>query len=230
MSQKFIFALLALSLTLGGCAATTSDTAVPEQGDPNYLKASNARADALYVNMESAPGGRAFREIFIAPANLSGMQIVQPEGTSPDDEWKINDIEDGILQNVMAQEFSAQLGFESAYNIVNRRADADMFIHTTIVAIHPYVTRAEVAAGEKKGGALTISLALVNAETGEVMVRSVDTRSTDNIWAFNELGDGEEAVRLMFRAWGNSLRRGLLSLQGRSNNPLDQTLLLKEQE
>jgi len=130
----------------------------------------------------------------------------------------------------MVEEFSTQLSFESAFNIVDRRADADMYIHTTVVAIHPYATKAEVAAGAREGGAITVSLALVNAETGEVMVRSVDTKSTSDIWAFNEVDDGEEAVRLIFRAWGNSMRRGLLGLQGRSNNPLDQTLLLKEQQ
>jgi len=222
--------LLILTVVVAACATTDSEPVSPEQGDANFLKAKNSRSDALYVNVDSAPGGKAFREIFIAPANLSKIQIIQPEGVQPDEEWQIHDVEDGILQNAMVEEFSTQLSFESAFNIVDRRADADMYIHTTVVAIHPYATKAEVAAGAREGGAITVSLALVNAETGEVMVRSVDTKSTSDIWAFNEVDDGEEAVRLIFRAWGNSMRRGLLSLQGRSNNPLDQTLLLKEQQ
>lgn len=81
------------------------------------------------------------------------------------------------------KEFSTALGSESAYNIVDRRADADMIIHTIVVSIHPYANRAEVAAAAKSAGAITISVALINAEMGKVMIRTVDTKSTDNIWA-----------------------------------------------
>ena len=150
------------------------------------------------------------------------------EGVEPDEEWKINDVEDGILQNAMVKEFSTQLSYESAYNVVDRRADADMIIHTTIVALHPYANKAEIASGSKAGGAITISLALINAESGKVMIRTVDTKSTDNIWAFNQIGE-DDAVNLIFRAWGNSMRRGLLQLQGRSNELDDEALQLKEQ-
>ena len=52
--------------------------------------------------------------------------------------------------------------------------------------------------------------------------------STDDIWAFNQLDNEEEAINLLFRSWGNSMRRGLLNLQGRTNDPLTQPLLLKE--
>jgi hypothetical protein len=99
-----------------------------------------------------------------------------------------------------------------------------MIIHTTVVPIHPSANRAEVAAGAKSGGAITISVALINAETGKVMIRTDDTKSIDNIWAFHEVENDVEAVNLIFRAWGNSMRRGLLHLQGRSSDPLMQTL------
>ena len=121
------------------------------------------------------------------------------------------------------------MSFESAYNIVNSREEADMIIHTTIVAIHPNVGRAAAAASSKTGGAITVSLALSNAKTGEVMVRSVDTKSTDNIWAFNNLEKTDPAVNLIFRAWGNSMRRGILHLQGRSADPMEEPLQLKPQ-
>ena len=61
------------------------------------------------------------------------------------------------------------------------------------------------------------------------MVRSVDTRSTDNIWAFNQLENQDAAVDAIFRAWGNSIRRGMLALQGRSSDPLAPVLQLKQQ-
>ena len=103
-----------------------------------------------------------------------------------------------------------------------------MSIFTTIVAIHPNATLAEVTAGARSGGAITVSVALVNTATDKVMVRTVDTKSTDNIWAFHQVDNKDEAIDLIFRAWGNSMRRGLLHLQGRSSDPLAEPLILKE--
>ena len=232
MSLKLIPALAALTVILGACTQSTTmpNAAAPEKGDADFLVARNAFSDELYINKDSGEGARAFREVFIAPLNLSQLQIIQPEGATRDEKWAIDDVEDGILQNAMVDEFSKQLGYQSAYNIVDRRADADMIIHTTVVALHPYANKAEIAAGAKSGGAITISLALINAETRKVMVRTVDTKSTDNIWAFNEVTDGEDAVNLIFRAWGNSLRHGLLQLQGRSNQEGDKVFQMKEQK
>ena len=231
MLNKLFPALLASTMLLGGCAQNTPDTAAaaPEQGDENFLIARNAHADQVYVNADSAKGGRSFRKVFIAPVNSTNMQIIQPEGVKSDDSWSVNDIEDGVLQNAVTQEFSDAMSFESAYNVVNSREEADMIVHTTIVAIHPNQGRAAAEASSKTGGAITVSLALINAKTGEVMVRSVDTKSTDNIWAFNNLEQTDPAVNLIFRAWGNSMRRGILHLQGRSSDPTEEPLQLKPQ-
>jgi hypothetical protein len=231
MLKKLFPALLASTFLLGGCAQNTPDTqaAAPEQGDSDFMVARNSRADQVYVNVESAKGGRMFREVFIAPVKTKNIQIIQPEGVKSDDSWSVDDIEDGVLQNAVTKEFAEALSFESAYNIVNSREEADMIIHTTIVAIHPNVGRAAAAAASKTGGAITVSVALINAKTGEVMVRSVDTKSTDNIWAFNNLEKTDPAVNLIFRAWGNSMRRGILHLQGRSADPMEEPLQLKPQ-
>jgi len=231
MLAKLIPAVLASTFLLGGCAQNTVDTsaATPEKGDSDFMVSRNSRADELYVNMDSAKGGRTFREIYIAPVNDSNIQIIQPEGSGSGDGWEINDIEDGILQNAMAQEFSRALSYESAFNVVNRREEADMIIHTTIVAIHPNASKAEADAGAKKGGAITVSVALINAETGEVMVRSIDTKSTDNIWVFNNLETADPAVNLIFKSWGNSMRRGILHLQGRGVDPAQEAMQLKPQ-
>jgi hypothetical protein len=230
MLKKLFPALLASTMLLGGCAQNTPNTAAaaPEKGDEDFMIARNARADQVYVNIESGKGGRVFREIFIAPVKTSNIQIIQPEGVKSDDSWSVDDIEDGVLQNAVVKEFGEALSFESAYNIVNSREDADMIIHTTIVAIHPNEGRT-AAAASKTGGAITVSVALINAKTGEVMVRSVDTKSTDNIWAFNNLEQTDPAVNLIFRAWGNSMRRGILHLQGRSSDPTEEPLQLKPQ-
>lgn len=230
MAAKLTSTLAILVFFLVGCAQTdTPDYKPPEKGDPEYLKGKNTRADALFVNAASEPGGRDFRKVYIEPADLSNIRIIQPEGAEADEEWTVRDIENDILQQAIRKEFSETLAFQSAYNIVDRREAAEILVHTTVVAIHPYATRAEDAAGTRSGGAITASIALVNARTGTVMVRSVDTKSTDNIWAFHQVDNIDPAANLIFRAWGNSIRRGMLQLQGRSSDPLSQPATFKQQ-
>ena len=230
MSLKLLPALAALLLLVGGCVQNnTPDYTPPEQQNPEYLKGKDTRADALYVNVDSPAGGRDFRNVYIAPADLGQIQIIQPEGTASDDEWQVTDIENSALQQAIVTEFSAALAYQSAFNVVDSREQAEIIVHTTVVAIHPNATREQIAAGGKSGGAITASIALVKASTGDVMVLSVDTRSSDDIWAFNEVSNDDPAIDLIFRAWGNSMRRGILHLQGRSSDPLAQPVTLKQQ-
>jgi hypothetical protein len=230
MSYKLLFALAVAVVALTGCSQNpiAGKAVAPERSDSEFLEARNARADELYVNPNSAEGGRAFRKIYVAAANLSKVQIIQPEGADPDSEWALDENEANIIQKALRDELGTTLSFESAYNIVEKREDSDMVINTTLVAIHPNSTRQEIAAGAQAGGALTVSMALVNTRTGNVMIRAVDTKSTDNIWAFNQVGNADPAINLIFRSWGNSMRRGLLNLQGRIYDPLAQPLQLKE--
>jgi len=232
MYQKILPVLLTALFVLGGCAENpvADNSVAPERDDTGFYEARNSRSDELYLNPDSAKGGSAFRKVYVAPANLAKMQVIQPEGASGDEAWDISDIEDGIIQNALREEFTIALGYESAFNVVETREESEMVINTTVVAIHPNATRAEVAAGARRGGAITVSMALVNTATGNVMVRSVDTKSTDDIWAFDQIDNEDPAIDLIFRSWGNSMRRGLLNLQGRSNDPLAQPLLLKERQ
>lgn len=230
MACKALTAFAVALLLSGGCAQNSStDFSAPEKGDPDYLKGKNTRADELYVNTESDPDARDFRDVYIAPADLSSFQIIQPEGAQPDEEWQVSDVEDQILQKSIHTEFATALGFQSAYNIVDSKEQSEITVHTTVVAIHPHATRAQVKAGAQSGGAITASIALINSRSGEVMVRSVDTRSSDDIWAFHQVGNETPAHSLIFRSWGNSIRRGMLHLQGRSNDPLMQPIKTKEQ-
>lgn len=221
---------LGLLVILGGCAQLDPGTdPAPERGDSNYLKGVDTRADELYIARQMPEGGGEFRSVYIAQADLSGMRIIQPEGEIPDGGWEVTGAENDILQAAVKQEFSDALSHQSAYNLVDDMGEADIVVHTTIVAIHPNATRAAVDAGAAPGGAITASIALVNGAGGEVMVRSVDTKSTDNIWAFNNVDDHDPAINLIFRAWGNSIRRGMLQMQGRTHDPLAPVINLEQQ-
>jgi hypothetical protein len=231
MSLKLFSALAASLLILSGCAGNgTATYTAPEQGDPKFLKGKNTRADELYMNPDSGEGAREYRNVYIALADVSHIHVVKPEGATADDDWKVTAKEEEILQHAIIKEFTAALGFQSAYNIMSTPEQADMIIHTTVVAIHPNASGEQAKTGTRTGGAITASIALVNARSGNVMVRSVDTKSSDNIWAFNQVDNDDPAVELIFRSWGNSMRRGMLHLLGRSSDPLAQPVKLKEQK
>ena len=217
---KPLMALLALLAIPGGCAQLDDWTSsVTEREAPAVAQGESMQADAIYINRVAVAGSRDFRNVYIAPANLANMQVIQPEGASADVEWWVDDLEDKILQQTIVDEFTAALGFESAFYIVGTPQEAQIVVNTAVVAIHPDVTRAATAADTGPGGAITVSIALVNAASGAVMVRVVDTRSSDDIWAFNQVQEGDSALNQIFRAWGDSIRLGLLQLQGRSPDP-----------
>ena len=103
-----------------------------------------------------------------------------------------------------------------------------MVLYSNLIAVHPYKPRSVVAAGAKSGGALTMSFAFVHRESETTIVRMLDSKSTDNIWAFHHVED-VDAVDLIFSAWADQMRRGLLYLQGRYVEPLQmRTPVLKE--
>ncbi|NQX88123.1 MAG: DUF3313 family protein [Halioglobus sp.] len=222
--------LLSTFAALGACAQLQDGGSVaPERGNPNYLKGVDSRVDELYITQIEPAGADDFRNVYIAPADLSKLQIIQPEGEKPDAGWTVTEDEEDVLQRAIHKEFTDALRFQSAYHIVDDMADAEIVVNTTVVAIHPNTTRAAVEAGAKPGGAITVSIALVDGRSGDVMVRAVDTKSTDNIWAFNQVENDDPAIDLIFRAWGNSIRRGMLQLQGRTYDPLAPVIKLQQQ-
>lgn len=230
MSIKPFALLLSTLLLVGGCAQNTSDNyQAPEKGDAEFMKGKNTRADELYLTSNPPAGGRDYRDVYIAPVNFSTLQIVPPADADPDDGWEVTEQEKAKAQAIIHEEFTNTLGFHSAFNIVDSAEEAELVISTRLVAIHPNSTRAEVEAGAKPGGSVTASIALRDANSGEVLVRSVDTKSTDDIWAFNQMDNEEGAISLIFRSWGNSIRRGVLVLQGRSTDPLAPVITVKEQ-
>lgn len=221
--------LLVLLLLLGGCAQLDSFIAsATARKAPAVAPGVTREADAVYINQGAALAARDYRNVYIAPANLANMQIIQPEGASADIEWWVTDSEDGILQRAIAEAFTTALGYESAFFIVANPQSAQILVETAVVAIHPHVTRKAAAADTSKSGAITVSIALVNATSGAVMARVVDTRSSDDIWAFNQVQAGDPAFNPIFRAWGDSIRSGLMQLQGRSpDSPAKPSMVIR---
>ena len=109
MASKLFPALVAAALIIAGCAQTEEVAySPPEKGDADYMKVKNTRADALYISSDSEPGGRDFRNVYIEPANLSDIRIIQPEGATADEEWAVSDVEDENLGEVGTEELGCE--------------------------------------------------------------------------------------------------------------------------
>ena len=215
MSLKPLVALLCVLFIVSGCAELDALMYPAKQDADTATTGKAAGADQVYINPAAPAGVAALRNIYIAPANLANMQVIQPEGASADAEWWVTDEEAVILQQAIAYEFSVALGFQAAFNVVSGPEQADIVVNTAVVAVHPSETRASRAREASTGGAITVSMAMVQATSGVVLLRSVDTRASDNIWAFNQVQKDDPALNLVFRDLGDTLRRGLLQLQGR---------------
>jgi hypothetical protein len=221
MSIKFPMALLCPLLLLGGCAELDALTSTSgPRPDKSSTADVAASADKLYINPNAPAEAAVLRDVYIAPANLANMQVIQPEGASADAEWWVTDEEGEILQRAIAYELSAALSYKSAFNVVQSRQQAQIVINTAVVAVHPNETRASRAREGMPGGAITVSTAVVDAANNAVLLRSVDTRASEHIWAFNEVRSEDPAINSVFHTWGADIRRGLLRLQGRPDDPL----------
>jgi len=216
MSMKPLAACLCALMILAGCAqldellygpSTPASAATQSRAD--------GKADAVYISPHAQATVASLRNVYIAPANLANMQVIQPEGASTDAEWWVDEAEDRILQGAIAYEFTVALGYQSAFNIVHNPAQADLVVYTAVVAIHPNEARGSVARRTDPGGAITGSIVVLNAATKQVVVRLVDTRAGEDIWAFNQVKKDDPALNPVFRAWGEAIRAGLLQAQGR---------------
>tara|TARA_R110002124_G_scaffold278446_1_gene450389 strand:- start:7514 stop:8191 length:678 start_codon:yes stop_codon:yes gene_type:complete len=216
MLIKPVLALPCALLLLSGCAefaAWSSSLGAPAAAPP-----ARATANPLYLAQNAPAEVATYRTVYIAPANLANMQVIQPEGARTDPEWWVTEGEDTLLQRAIAHEFTMALTYGLDFIIVNSPQQAQLVVNTAVVAVHPDATRASVARAGTPGGSITVSLAVIDAANDTVLLRSVDTRASEDIWAFNEVSGEDPAINRVFASWGADLRRGILDLQGRSDD------------
>lgn len=216
MSIKSLSAFLCALLLLAGCAQVDELLYGTSKPAASAVQApASGSEDAIYINPQAQATAASLRNVYIAPANLANMQVIQPEGASADSEWWVTEEENQVLQGAITQEFAVALSYQSAFNIVYNPAQADIVLDTAVVALHPNEARGSVARRGNTGGAITVSIAVVNARSEQVLVRFVDSRASDDIWAFNLVKKDAASISPIFRAWGDAIRRGLLQAQGR---------------
>lgn len=212
-----------LFFILGGCSQLDAWTDANFKRDDAATTASaHPPASKVFISPDAPPFVAGFRNVYIAPANLANMQVIQPEGAPADSEWWVTEGEDTLLQRAIALEYTLALTHQSDFTIVTDRAQAQLVINTAVVAVHPNVTRASVArdAGDgRTAGLLTVSVAVADAASSVVLLRTVDTWPSDDIWAFNQMASDDPAPNKVFASVGADIREGILQLQGRSGGP-----------
>ena len=226
MQTRYLTNLIALTFVLSACSGQqVSKPSLPEKGNPEYFKVRDSLADEVYVNEDVTKSDwvDGVRRVYIAPTNTSRTQIIQPHGVraSDIDAWEMTAQEESVLQNKFFQEMRNGLEMDDAFTVVSDRTKAQVILHSRIIAVHPYQPRSVVEAGGKGGGAVTISFSLVDPADDKVMISLLDSKSTKDIWAFHQMDNDKTALDLIFSEWGNQLRRSLLFLQGRLNEPLE---------
>jgi Protein of unknown function (DUF3313) len=216
MSTKPIGVCLCALVLLAGCAELDNLLYGPAKPAATSSQAgAGGDADAVYINPQAQAAAANLRNVYIAPANFANMQVIQPEGAAADGEWWITEEENRDLQAALTYEFAIALAYQSAFNVVYNPGQADVLLETSVVAVHPDETRGSVARRTTPGGAITVSIAAVNARSKAVMIRTVDTLASDDVWAFNQAKKDDPALAKAFRAWGDAVRRALLKAQGR---------------
>lgn len=220
MRFQHLASLILVPFFLVACETQqASTTKMPEKGAAEYFKVRDSMADEVYVNEDVAKKDwiDGVRRIYIAPVNTSRTQIIQPHGVraSDIDAWRMDDHEEDVLQNKFAREMARALEADQAFHVVGDRKKAHVILYARAIAVHPYEPRSVVEAGGKGGGAVTMSFAFVDPKDNKVMIRMLDSKSTDDIWAFHNIDTDKTALDFIFDLWGQQIRRSLLFLQGR---------------
>ena len=232
MAQQRFFAALLTAAALTACSAQdTVNYTAPEQGDPEFFKVRDSMADEVYVTDDSTKREwfDDIRRVYIAPLNLSQMQIIQPHGVDDEEQWEVDDIEKSVVVKTFLNEFTVALEADQAFHVVTNREDAQAVLAARVIAVHPYRSRAEAAAEGGRGkGAVTISIALVDPSDGTAVIRAIDTKSTDDVSALDTIHEERDAIDALFESWGHQARRSLLFLQGRLD-AVPTPILLKRQ-
>lgn len=232
MTPLRLFTALLVTAAMAACSAqNTVNYSAPEQGDPEFFKVRDSMADEVYVTEDNSKREwfDDIRRVYIAPLNMSQMQIIQPHGVDDDEEWEVDDIEQGVVVKTFLNEMTVALEADQAFHVVSKREDAQAVLAARVIAVHPYRSRAEAAVEGGRGkGAVTMSFALVDPADSTVVIRAIDTKSTDDISALETIQEDRDAIDILFESWGHQLRRSLLFVQGRLD-AVPTPILLKRQ-
>ena len=146
-----------------------------------------AGEEDLYLPPPPGVVGGELRTLFVEPLTLSPK-------------WEITAAQRKFLQDALVRALGLALSDDASFEVSDDPDEADMRL------------RADLAGTAE--GAVTARLTLRNARTGDVLISALEIRATDSLGAFREMSGDDPALDILFQSWGESLRQGLLELQG----------------
>jgi hypothetical protein len=143
--------------------------------------------DPLYLPPPPGVVGGELRTLLVEPLSVAAQ-------------WEVTPGQREALQRALVRALDLTVSEDTSFEVTADPDRADMRLQADLVRM-----------GE---GAVDARLTLRNARTGDVLLRALETRATGNLRALREVSDDDPALDILFRSWGESLRRGLLELQG----------------
>jgi len=143
--------------------------------------------EPLYLPPPPGVVGGELRTLLVEPLALSSR-------------WTITAAQRQALQRALVRALGLAVSDDTSFEITDDPGRADMTLRADLVDI--------------KKGAVSARLTLRNARTGDVLISALETRATSDLRALGEVSEDDPALDLLFQSWGESLRRGLLELQG----------------
>ncbi|MCB1676933.1 MAG: hypothetical protein KDI01_11625 [Halioglobus sp.] len=189
------------------CAGCAGHGRAPGPGD------SVAEADVTAGTAAAAPDTGERQRILVGPADFSRLRVLTKRGAKADRQWQVTPAEAAVWQQAIEKEFAAALLADGAFSIVGQPGQAQGVVRVTLQWIRPGATGGKGDKSNTGGGAIAATLTVLDQRTGAVVLRALETRATDDIGAFYRIDRAQPAIALICRAWGESLRRGMLALR-----------------
>ena len=206
-----------LLCALSGCVTTNS--ADPNAyADEGLQYVVDAPVDFAYIQ----PGydfGR-YSKIAIEPLNLDNVSIVEPVVYNPrvSSSWQLTDANKAELQRLFASAAEKYLNEEKGFELVAANTADSLVIYSQLVAIYPAAPKDDFVSRPAfrmryitdGAGSMTIAVALVDANSKEVVARFSDTQ-TDRGMGVNDRFNNSREVRRAFSGWARNLTDWLVS-------------------
>jgi hypothetical protein len=217
------FSLCGLALLLAACASepTIQRGEDAEVIDDRLYRVDNARFDFAYVDPEIDFG--RYRQVRLLPLDLDHAEIVQPSrgggvGRLAREEWELDDEDRRVLQDAYIEAMNGAIARSERFTVTDAAGPDVIAVEAILTRLAPSAPKDDMRsrpAGHSRvftqgAGSISIAVALVASESGEVLALAKDTRDgeTDG-WGLNERVSNIAEVRRVFGLWAGFVAGGL---------------------
>lgn len=215
--------LVAGILLLAGCAG---EPTIQRGEDAEVVlgrlnRVDNARVDFAYV--DPAIDFRRYGKLQLLPLDLDHVAIVQPGSSNSvmsriDTEWELTDEDRSRIRDVYREAMEKAIGGSATVTLSDRPGPEVLAVEAVLTRIAPNAPKDDTRSrpiGRTRvytegAGSMSIALALVDSESGEVLALMKDTRDGEGgMWGLNNSVSNMAEVRRIFGIWGRLLAGGL---------------------